>query len=58
MKMFSKYVGIPRTVMGHFIPKLFSVLNILVNGFSDGVPFMYVCDMICTIKAKKQMWLN
>ena len=44
--------------MGHFIPKLFSILNILVNGFSGGVPFMYVCDMKCNIKAKKQMCLN
>ena len=40
--------------MGHFIPKLFSVLNILVNGFSGGVPFMYVCDMKCKIKAKNK----
>ena len=44
--------------MGHFIPKLFSGLNILVNGFSGGVPFMYVCDMKCKIKATKQMCLN
>ena len=44
--------------MGHFIPKLFSVLNILDNGFSGGVPSMYVCDIKCKIKAKKQMCLN
>ena len=44
--------------MGHFILKLFSVLKILVNGFSGGVPFMYVCDMKCKIKTKKQMCLN
>ena len=40
--------------MGHFIPKLFSVLNILVNDFSGDVPFMYVCDMKCKIKAKNK----
>ena len=56
-------MGIPRIVtasfsMGHFIFKLFSILNICVNGFSGGVPFMYVCDMKCKIKAKKQMCLN
>ena len=39
--------------MGHFIPKLFSVVNILVNGFSGGVPFMYVCDMKCKIITEK-----
>ena len=39
--------------MGHFIPKLFSVLNILVNGFSGGVPFMYVCDMFVSISRRR-----
>ena len=40
--------------MGQFIPKLFSVLNILVNAFSGGVPFIYVYDMKCKIKAKNK----
>ena len=44
--------------IGLFILKLFSVLNILVNGFSGGVPFMYVWDMKSMIKAKIQMCLN
>ena len=56
-------MGIPRIVTasfsrGHFIFKLFLILNIWVHGFSEGVPFMYVCDLKCKIKAKKQMCLN
>ena len=63
MNMPSKLVGIRRIVtasfyMGHFIFKLFSILNISVNSFSGGVQFMYVCDMKCKIKVKKQMCLN